>query len=119
MIPKGKNHLLKVVLHAEGEIQLRLSDLRVRRGRFSEEFRHAFREVTGEDHCPVRLNLHSLVAAKRLEIIKIELEAAVFEPNNFANLAAIRVLAIRREAHDLALIAVFLIADEFADNSVE
>ena len=67
----------------------------------------------------VRQHLHPLVAAERLEITEIQLEAGILRRNDVGDLVAIRVPAIRGQAHHFTFIAIFQIADELADHRVE
>ena len=72
-----------------------------------------------QPHCSIRQNLHSLIAAQRLEVAQVELEAAVLWRNNFADLIAIRIFAVRGKTHDFAFVAVLAIADKFANHRVD
>src|SRR5437667_9431652 len=64
-------------------------------------------------------DLHSLIAAKRLEIFEIELEVAVLQADDLGKLTTIRILAVGREAHNLAFIAILPVADELTDHGVK
>ena len=64
-------------------------------------------------------HLHTLVAAERLEIAQIKLKATIFRRYDLADLFAISVFAVRSKSHHFAFIAVFAIADEFANHGIE
>src|SRR5690348_11603030 len=64
-------------------------------------------------------DLHSLVAAERHEVIEIQLEVSVPRKDDFADGLAVSVTAIGGEAHDLAFIAILLVADELAHHGVK
>src|SRR5579864_3827754 len=70
-------------------------------------------------HGTIWQDLHSLIAAKRLEVAEIELQAAILGRDDVLDLAAVSVLAIGSKAHDFALIAIFRIADEFTNHRIE
>src|SRR4051795_9259074 len=70
-------------------------------------------------HGAIRQDLHALIAAERLEVTEIKLETAIPDRDDFLDLAAVRVLAIRSKPHHFPFIAVFGVADEFADHRVE
>src|SRR5579862_7374417 len=74
--------------------------------------------MAGQAYGAVGKNLHSGIAAERLEITEIELETGVGRRDDSLQLPAIRITAIRRETHDLAFIAIFGVADELADHGV-
>src|SRR5579864_3703061 len=75
--------------------------------------------MAGQAHGTIWQDLHSLIAAKRLEVAEIELQAAILGRYDLLDLAAVRVLAVRCKAHDLAFIAIFRVADEFTNHRVE
>src|SRR5689334_1046396 len=67
----------------------------------------------------VWLNLHTFVAAERLEIFKIEFKSGSAGHQQVAHLADICVLAVRSESHNFAFIPIFVVADELANHGVE
>src|SRR5580704_2449019 len=89
--------------------------------RLTEQVLHAIGEMPRQAHRSIRQDLHPLIAAQRLEVTEIEMESTVFGYDDLAKLVAIliSVLAIRGEAHHFALVAVFRVADEFADHGVK
>ena len=64
-------------------------------------------------------NLHSLITSQWLEIFQIQLEAVLQQANNFADLLTVSILAVRREAHDLAFVSILVVSDEIANHRVE
>ena len=75
--------------------------------------------MSRQGHCAIGLDLHTLVAAERLKKIEIEFEPISLRHQQVANLLAIRVFTIGSEAHHLAFIAIFAVADEFANHGIE
>src|ERR1700722_3377197 len=66
-------------------------------------------------------DLHALIASQGLEVTEVQLESAIFREDDLEELVAIRrvIFAVRSKTHDLALVAVFRIADEFANHGVD
>ena len=75
--------------------------------------------MAGQFHRTIVQDLHSLIAAEWLEITKVKLEATIAGPNDLADLVAIGVLAIRREAHHFAFVAILAVANELANHGVD
>ncbi len=85
----------------------------------AEQFFHAGGIMPRQAHGAVRQDLHPLIASQGLEVSEIKLEAAVLYRDGLADLLAVCVLAVGSQAHDLAFIAILVVADEFADHRVE
>src|SRR5579872_2381595 len=114
-----EEYLFEAVLHGESEIHVTLGDFRVRLAGLTKQFFHARGIVAGKLHGSIRENLHSLIAAKRLEIPEIQKESVIFWRDDFGDLLAIGIFSVRRQSHHFAFIAIFRVADEFADHRVK
>src|SRR3954447_14181812 len=75
--------------------------------------------MPGQCNRAVRLDLHSLIAADGLEVIQVKLRAGGASHEQLANLLAVSIFAVWRQSHDLAFVAIFVVADEFANHRVE
>ena len=72
---------------------------------------HAIGKMASHSDCSIGLDLHPLVAAERNEIIEVQLKPARSPIDNLADLPAVSLLPLGREAHDLAFVTVFLVAE--------
>src|SRR5467141_2388371 len=77
-VQKVEEYFLEPVLHCECEIHVALRNLRVRTAWLSEEFLEAIGEMTSQADRAIGQNLHALIAAQRLEVGEIKLEATIF-----------------------------------------
>ena len=114
-----EEHFLEPVLQCKSEIHVALGNLRVRTAWLSEEFLNTLGKMASQPNRAIGQHLHALIAAQRLEVGEIKLETAVSRGDNLRNLTAVRIFAIRRQAHDLAFVPVLRVADEFTDHRIE
>src|SRR5208282_607826 len=119
LVEQMEEHIFEAALHGVGKVHLALSDLGVRWTWMAKSLDHTIGKVVRQSNRTVRQNLHSLIAAQRFEETVVKIEAAVFWTNNFGQLFAQCVPSIRREAHNLAFIAVLRVADELANHRIE
>src|SRR3974390_1731671 len=77
LIQQVEEDLFKTVLHSKSQIHVTLGNLGVRPPWLAKLFLHPIREMARQADSPIRKNLHSLIAAERLEIAEVELEASV------------------------------------------
>src|SRR5579864_477714 len=110
---------LETMLHGESQVHIALRNFGVRLTRRTKHLDHAARKMPGQLHRPIRFDLHAFVTAQWLEKIEIELKTGVTGHEQLANLLAKSVAAIRRQAHDFAFIAVFVVADKLANHGVK
>src|SRR6266567_6196330 len=114
-----EEHFFEAVLQSESQIHIALRDLAMRAARLAESLLHKVREMARQFHRSVRQDLHSLIAAQRLEVAQVKLETAILWRHNFADLVAVSIFTVGSEAHDLAFIAVFAVSDEFANHGID
>src|SRR5579859_791547 len=91
----------------------------MRLSRLAKKSLHSMREVPGQLNGPVGQHLHALIAAQWLEITQVELKPAALCGDDPVDLADIGFCAVGCQPHDLALISVLCIADEFANHGIE
>src|SRR5579862_382099 len=87
--------------------------------RLPEKLLHSVGEVAGQLPGAVRQYLHALIAPEWYEIFQVQMEAAILWCHHFADLIAIRLLAVGRKAHHLAFIAVLCVPDEFTNHRID
>ena len=119
LIEQMEEDFFETMLQGEGQVHVALRNLGMRPARLAKQLFHAIGEMARQSHRAVGQHLHALIAAERLEITQVELEAAILGRNDLANLIAISIFSVGSEAHDLAFIAILAVADELADHGVE
>ena len=77
VVEQMKEDFLETLLHGESQVHVTLFDFGMRLTRLAEQLLHAVGKMSSQGDGAVGEHLHSLVATERLEIIKIELEAAI------------------------------------------
>src|SRR5579871_2341053 len=118
-VQQMKKHFFEAMLQREGQIHVALRDLGVRLSSIPKELLHPIGEVPRQTNSSIWKNLHALIASQRLEVAEIQAEAPVLHANKLINLLAECVPAIGSQAHDFAFVAIFRVADEFADHRVQ
>src|SRR2546423_13319070 len=114
-----KKDFFEATLHGIGQVHFALGYFGVRLARRTKEFFHAVREMPRQPDSSIGQHPHPLIAPQWLEVVEVELKTSVSKKGNFTHLLTISRLAIGSESHDFAFIAIFLIADEFANHGVE
>ena len=72
-----------------------------------------------DNHFTVIADLHSLICPEWQKIFGIQLKSIFRGTQNIFKKIGVSILTERREAHDLAFVAVFRIADKLANSSVK
>src|SRR5208283_3030293 len=119
ILEQVKENLLEAILHGVREIHVALGEFAIGFARRAKECLHIVAEMPCQAHGSVGEDLHPLIAAEWLEVAHVEPKGAVLERNDSADLLDERVFAVGREPHHFAFIAVFLVADEFANHGVK